>query len=222
MAREEHDPLWGLRQGFQWQDELDYRACLIEFDVAGIIERFRATNPPSDALKEFDARLEKLHSAIRANLGRPPRRWELEALRELRDFAGETPSAPPVEPPAATPLHREPEGRDPEGISATLPAPAEPEEWDDTAKPLAPPSEPVEPPKTRARVRRIAASEKKKLIAHARATWGRLDRVPNREATKPALEAKFGREIHRDDYRQVMSAAFPGERKGGRPKAGGL
>ena len=66
---------------------------LAEFGVPGLIERFRATNPPADAGGKLDALLEKLVEAIGANLGRPPSlghprsRWEREALQELQRFA---------------------------------------------------------------------------------------------------------------------------------------
>jgi hypothetical protein len=73
-----------------------------------------------------------------------------------------------------------------------------------------------------ARPKPLTAPQKKTLVAYAKATWGNLDVVPGREVTAPALEAELGREIRRDDYRDVMNTAFPAEkRKGGRPRGGG-
>jgi hypothetical protein len=127
VAREEHDPLGHLRQGLQWQAEADQRSAeaaiharLAKLDALSIANRFRATNPPADAIKKFTALLEKLIEAVRANPGHPGHpqsRWEQEALQELRRFAGEAPveqsHAPerPTQaalPPVATPppLHR--------------------------------------------------------------------------------------------------------------------
>ena len=112
MPREEHDPLGHLRQGLERQAEADQRSAeaaiyarLAELDALELANRFRATNPPADAIKTFTALLEKLVEAIGANPGHPQSRWEREALQELQRFAGEA-SPRPVErapPPPARP-----------------------------------------------------------------------------------------------------------------------
>src|SRR5262245_33090227 len=104
-------PPW-LDQSLEWQDDLDLaleetlRARLKEYDIQGIGERFCATNPSSDAVKQFGIFLLKLVQAIQANL---PRKLELEALQELRCFVGE-----PV--PQGAPGKPDPQGAAPEPV----------------------------------------------------------------------------------------------------------
>jgi hypothetical protein len=100
VAREEHDPLGHLRQGLQWQAEADRRSAeaavyarFVELDVLAIRDRFLATNPPRDAIEKFRASLKKLEEVARPP-GHPQSRWEIEALQELRSFAGEAPPLP--------------------------------------------------------------------------------------------------------------------------------
>jgi hypothetical protein len=136
VAREEGDPLGHLRQGLQWQVDKDQQSAeaavyarLVELGAPAIAERFGTTNPPADAIEKFKASLEKLIEAAganRANLGRPPSRWELEALQELRSLAGET-SPLPVErppPPPARPLPPRPiRPPSPPLVKRSLPSP---------------------------------------------------------------------------------------------------
>jgi hypothetical protein len=142
MAREEYDPFGHLGQGFEWQDELDRHAAdeavyarLNELGALDVIRRFYAKNPPSSVSEKFKALLEKLIEGIRANLGwlpsfvHLPSRFELEALQELRSFAGESAASPesvrrleptaPAAPKDATPLHREAERRDDDALVDT-------------------------------------------------------------------------------------------------------
>jgi hypothetical protein len=153
VTREENDPLGHLRQGLQWQAEADQRsveaavaAGLVELGVPGAIKRFRATNPPPAVLKELDAILLKLKAAayevVRANPGRPgrpPSRWELEALQELREFAGEAPveQPHPVERPSPSPMKRLPQPSYREAKASPTDAPESlPEKGEDRHKTL--------------------------------------------------------------------------------------
>jgi hypothetical protein len=168
------------------------RPRLEEFGVPALVRRFQATSPPSDAVGEFDALLEKLLEAIAANGCRdgPPSRWEQEALRKLYAFAEEeAPSFPPVDPAGVAPIHQESETPEVKPTAMELPKP-------------------------------ITSQQFGMLVAFAKEVFGKLDIIPGRDVTRPALETKLGRGIRRNDYRAVMNKAFPDpeKRKGGRPK----
>jgi hypothetical protein len=100
-----------------------------------------------------------------------------------------------------------------------LPAPASPSPKAVQASPE--PADPLEaanaPQAPVRRMKSLTDPQKKMLITFAKDTWGKLNVVPGRDVTKPALEAKLGRVIRRTDYRAVMNKALP-ERRPGRPK----
>ena len=246
MAREAHHPLGHLRQGLEWQAEADQRSAeaavyarLAELDALSIANRFRATNPPADAIKKFTALLEKLIEAIRANPGHPGRpqsRWEREALQELQRFAEQTsveqprpverappppakPTPPrPIKPPPPplvkrslpSPMKRRPQPSRESGAAPALHRRTE------KVRQVAPPSGEQAAP---ARAKKLTRAQFDRLVAFAKKKFGRLEIIPGRPVTGPALEAEFGQPIVREDYRAIMNKVIPSkERKGGRPK----